>query len=89
MAHPKEPGPEGDIDSLSFEDAFQRLGETVESLEGGGLTMAEATARYEEGMSLVRRCNQLLNEAELKVTELKDNYATVLGATNGQQEEEE
>ena len=88
MAYAREPGPEGGVDFLSFEDAFLRLGETVESLESGGLTMAEATARYEEGMSLVRRCNQLLNEAELKVTELKDSYATLLGATNGQQEEE-
>ena len=49
----------------------------AESLEQGGLTLSEATARYEEGMSLVRRCNQLLNEAELKISNLKDAHATV------------
>lgn len=87
MAHLENPDPARDIASLSFEDAFQRLGETVASLEAGGLTLAEATARYEEGMSLVRRCNQLLNEAELKVTQLKDNYAAPLGALDLNQEE--
>jgi exodeoxyribonuclease VII small subunit len=64
-----------EVDSLSFEEAFGRLGEMATSLEDGGLTLADATARYEEGMSLVRRCNKLLDEAELKITGLKDSYA--------------
>ena len=68
-----EPNPE--IDSLTFEQAFQKLGEMAESLEAGGLTLAEATTRYEQGMTLVRRCNQLLDQAELKITSLKDAYA--------------
>ena len=66
---------EQDINSLSFEDAFRRLGEMAGSLEEGGLTLAEATTRYEQGMSLVRHCNKLLDEAELKITDLKDAYA--------------
>ena len=68
-----EPNPE--IDSQTFEQAFQTLGEMAESLEAGGLTLAEATARYEQGMILVKRCNQLLDQAELKITSLKDAYA--------------
>ena len=68
-----EPAPE--IDSLSFEAAFGRLGEMAEALEEGGLTLAEATARYEEGMKLVQRCNRLLDEAEIKITTLKNDYA--------------
>jgi exodeoxyribonuclease VII small subunit len=75
------------INSLSFEEAFRRLGEAVDSLETGGLTLAEATARYEEGMSLVRRCNQLLNEAELKVAQLKDIYTTPTGLPDWDEEE--
>jgi exodeoxyribonuclease VII small subunit len=57
-------------ESLSFEEAFRRLGEMVDSLESGGLPLAEATIIYQRGMGLVRRCNQLLNEAELKITQL-------------------
>ncbi len=63
-----------DIDTLSFEEAFQRLGEMAASLEDGGLTLNEATTRYEQGMSLVRHCNKLLDEAEVKITHLKDSY---------------
>ena len=63
------------IDSLSFEDAFRRLSEMAESLEDSGLTLAQATARYEEGMNLVGRCNHLLDEAELKITNLRDSFS--------------
>ena len=63
------------IDSFSFEEAFRRLSEMAESLEDGGLTLAQATARYEEGMNLVGRCNQLLDEAELKITNLRDSFS--------------
>lgn len=38
------------------------------------MTLAEATQRYEQGMLLVRRCNQLLDAAQLKITTLKDTY---------------
>ena len=68
-------GPDLDINTLSFEEAFQRLSDMAQSLEDGGLTLADATACYTAGMSLVRRCNQLLDEAELKITHLKDSYA--------------
>ena len=76
MADSQQPDPLADTGSLSFEEAFRRLSEMAETLEDGGLTLAESTARYEEGMSLVRRCNQLLDEAELKITNLRDSFAT-------------
>ena len=68
------PSPEAkpDVDTLSFEEAFGRLNEMAQSLEDGGLSLNEATARFAEGMDLVRRCNQLLDEAELRITTLKD-----------------
>ena len=74
------PEPEGldavpDLETLSFEEAFRRLGDTAEALETGGLPLAEATAVFERGMALVQRCNQLLNETQLKITELKESYA--------------
>ena len=75
MPNDDQTPPIQNVESLSFEEAFRRLSEMAESLEQGGLTLSEATARYEEGMSLVRRCNQLLNEAELKISNLKDAHA--------------
>ena len=75
MADTQEPQSQENLETLSFEEAFQRLNEMAESLDDGGLSLADATARYEEGMNLVRRCNQLLDEAELKITNLKDSFA--------------
>ena len=66
---------DSDLESLSFEEAFRRLGEMVETLESGGLPLVEATALYEQGMSLVKQCNQLLQQTELKITGLKETFA--------------
>ena len=58
----------------SFEDAFRQLAEISEGMEKGGLTLAEATERYEQGMKLVQHCNHLLDTAELEITQLLVNY---------------
>ncbi len=76
MADSQESQSTQELDTLSFEEAFCRLNEMAESLDDGGLSLADATARYEEGMNLVRRCNQLLDEAELKITNLKDSFSS-------------
>ena len=73
-----EVDPIPDMDSLTFEEAFSRLSDMAASLEEGGLTLADATARYEQGMGLVRRCNQLLEQAELKIPSLKESYSAPL-----------
>lgn len=75
MPRPKKNQSATDLETMTFEDAFRRLGETAEALEAGGLPLAEATAVYEQGMALVQRCNQLLNETELKITRLKESYS--------------
>ena len=75
MPKPKKNQSNPELESVTFEDAFRRLGETAEALEAGGLPLAQATAVYEQGMALVQRCNQLLNETELKITELKEIHA--------------
>ena len=74
MTKLKNSSPKDDAESINFEDSFRRLNEMAEQLEAGGLTLAEATYRFEEGMKLVQTCNELLNNAELKITELKESY---------------
>jgi exodeoxyribonuclease VII small subunit len=64
------------LEALSFEEAYRMLEEMAQALEDGGLTLAEVTNRYEEGMSLVRRCNHLLDQAELKITKLRDLHSS-------------
>ena len=85
MPKTKGSSPNGDAESSSFENSFNRLAEMAEQLEAGGLTLAEATARFEEGMKLVQHCNELLNNAELKISELKEAYLAegAQGGMNG------
>ena len=72
QGRPEEPAI-ADLQSLSFEEAFTRLGEVAETLEAGGLPLAQAAALYGQGMGLARRCSQLLEETELKITELRES----------------
>ncbi len=59
--------------ALSFEEAFTRLGSMVETLEAGGLPLDQAAQMFEQGMALVRRCSQLLEETELRIAEIREN----------------
>ncbi len=69
-----------------FEALYLHLEEAVARLEEGGLTLQESLALYEEGMKLARRCQDLLQQAELRVTRLKEAFA---GEPEGSGEESE
>lgn len=58
-----------------FEEIFRRLEETVARLEEGGLPLEEALALYEEGMRLAQGCQDLLDQAELRITRLQEAFA--------------
>lgn len=58
--------------SLTFEEAFTRLGSMVETLEAGNLPLDQAAQMFEQGMALVRRCSQLLEETELRIAEIRE-----------------
>ncbi len=63
-----------------FEALYRRLEESVTKLEEGGLTLEESLALYEEGMDLARRCQELLQNAELRITRLQESFADGLAA---------
>ena len=62
MTKKKEPG---------FEDSLNRLQEISDKLESGDVGLDESIKLYEEGIKLAEFCYSTLNNAELKVTELK------------------
>ena len=66
--------PGEDFSELTFEEALAKLNGTVQAMEAGGLTLDDATRKFEEGMSLARHCSELLTEAELKITRIKTAY---------------
>ncbi len=57
-------------EDLSFEEAFAQLGEAVEKLEEGGLSLEESIALFERATALVEHCQKELDQAELKVSRL-------------------
>jgi exodeoxyribonuclease VII small subunit len=63
------------VQQPAFEDAFGELMETVARLEQGGLTLEESLDGFERGMALYRLCEQLLDQAEQRVTRLVDDAA--------------
>ena len=52
---------------VKFEQALSRLEKIVEELEGGDLTLDESLARYEEGVKALKKCYEILRDAEKRV----------------------
>ena len=59
------------ISKLSFETALQKLEAVVDSMEQGEVPLAELLAKYEEGSKLLKACEARLQEAELKIEQLR------------------
>lgn len=57
---------------LTFEEAYTRLEELIGRLDEGGLTLDEALTCYEEASTLVARCNQVLDAAELRMRNVSE-----------------
>ena len=55
---------------VTFENAIQRLGEIVESLEQGEQPLEESIALFEEGMTLAKSSQEILDRAERRIEEL-------------------
>jgi exodeoxyribonuclease VII small subunit len=55
----------------SFEETLSALESVVSRLEQGQLAIADAVAWYETGLALSRHCEELLREAELRVSSLE------------------
>jgi len=73
-------------DALSFEAALEELDRIVEALEGERLPLDESLALNERGVHLTRRCQELLDGAELRVERLRaatDGEGAGRPGTNG------
>lgn len=57
-------------EELSFEEAFAELENTVSQLEEEDLPLEKALSLFERGTILAQRCEELLDEAELRVQQL-------------------
>ncbi len=58
------------MEALSYEEAFTQLEAAVAALQDGKLPLERAMHYYQEGMQLAKRCDDLLQKAELSVQQL-------------------
>ncbi len=59
--------PKATATNLNFEGAMERLEKIVEQMESGKLALEDLIVRYEEGMNLVKVCQERLATAEQKI----------------------
>ncbi|MCU9613829.1 exodeoxyribonuclease VII small subunit [Caldibacillus lycopersici] len=66
-----------DKETLTFEEAMEKLEGIVDILEEGNVPLETAIEKYKEGMELAKICNQKLKNVEDQLTEiLKENGET-------------
>lgn len=56
---------------FDFEAALSRSEQIATQIEQGKIGLEESIRQFEEGMQLIRRCRQVLNEAELRIQSLE------------------
>lgn len=56
-----------DAGNKKFETALEELEKVVERLESGELSLEDSLAAFEQGVRLVKYCNQKLTEVEKKI----------------------
>ena len=57
----------------NLEEMFDRLDQVIGTLEGEDVSLEEAFGLYDQGMKLIRRCTQTINEVEKKILVLDEN----------------
>ena len=64
-------GASADLADISFEEALRELEAIVESLEHGDVSLDNAIAAFERGTALKVHCQARLEEARMKVEQIR------------------
>lgn len=62
-----------ELTELSFEAAYAELETLITQLDSGDLPLEESVALFERGRRLAQHCQTLLDNAELRVSQLLDD----------------
>lgn len=57
---------------MSFEEMTARIGEIVQLLENTDTPLDESLSLFEEGVTLIKKANEMLDEAQKKVKMLTE-----------------
>ena len=59
-----------DANTLTYEEAVRELEELIAALDNPQISLEETLTLYERGQTLAKRCNSLLEHAELRLRQL-------------------
>ena len=76
-------------ENTSFEENMKKLEQIATELEKGDLDLDSSVAKFEEGMKLSKKCNEMLEKAEKKITMLIKGENGELAEKNFVQNEEQ
>lgn len=55
---------------MTFADMLNRLDEIAKILDNGEVSLEQSLELFEEGSGLIKRCNAMIADARLKITEI-------------------
>ena len=59
-------------EDLSLEEAFEQLDKLAERLETRGISLEESFTTYQEGMELLKLCNEKIDRVEKKMLQVNE-----------------
>ena len=62
--------------TIHFEQSISELEEIVKQLEKGELSLDDSLKQFEKGISLAKRCQEVLQQAEQKIELLTNNQSS-------------
>ncbi len=73
MAKKKEENKSEEERALSLEDAFAQIEEVISRLETEEITLEESFSAYNQGMALLAKCNETIDQVEKKVLKVNED----------------
>lgn len=64
---PDQAEKEKQADEMTLEEAFARLDAVVEALESRDISLEDSFQAYQEGMNLLKLCNDKIDQVEKKI----------------------
>lgn len=55
-------------EDMNFEDAMKVLEQIANELENGELSLEQSVDKFEEGIKISKKCNEILEKAEKKIS---------------------
>lgn len=75
------------LEEKSFEELLKMLEETVNRLDGNELTLEQSLATYEQSVAIAAACEKILNEAELRISQIDARKPSAIGESLEEEDE--